>query len=46
MLGVMRTVGEPEEVRIPREDERQPALPLEEPLPEPAPEREPEPAPA
>ncbi|HXM54131.1 MAG TPA: hypothetical protein VOB72_01985 [Candidatus Dormibacteraeota bacterium] len=41
----MRTVGEPEEVRIPREEERQPVLPLEEPVPEPRP-AEPEPAPA
>ena len=44
MLGGMKTVGEPEEVRIPREEERPNVLPLEEPVPAPAPEREGEPA--
>ena len=42
----MQTVGEPEEIRIPREDERPPVLPLEEPVPARTPEREAEPAPA
>ena len=30
----MKTVGEPEEIRIPREDERPEILPVEEPVPE------------
>ncbi len=42
----MKTVGEPEEIRIPREDERPAVLPVEEPVPVEAPEREAEPAPA
>jgi hypothetical protein len=42
----MKTVGEPEEIRIPREEERPQVLPLEEPVPAPAPEEEAEPAPA
>jgi len=39
----MKTVGEPEEIRIPREDERPSVLPIEEPAPA-APEPEPAPA--
>ena len=39
----MKTVGEPEEIRIPREDERPQILPVEEPVPEQAPEREADP---
>jgi hypothetical protein len=44
----MKTVGEPEEIRIPREDERPEILPVEEPVPVPeeAPEREADPVPA
>lgn len=42
----MKTVGEPEEIRIPREDERPEILPAEEPVPARAPEREADPAPA
>jgi hypothetical protein len=42
----MKTVGEPEEIRIPREDERPEILPVEEPLPQEAPDREADPAPA
>jgi hypothetical protein len=42
----MKTVGEPEEIRIPREDERPEILPVEEPVPEEAPEREAAPVPA
>lgn len=42
----MRTVGEPEEIRIPREEERPLVLPLEQPVPARAPEPETEPAPA
>ena len=42
----MHTVGEPEEIRIPREDERPEVLPAAEPVPEGTPEREAEPAPA
>ena len=38
----MKTVGEPEEIRIPREDERPEILPVE----EPSPEREAEPVPS
>ena len=41
----MKTVGEPEEIRIPREDERPEILPVEEPVPEGAPEREADPVP-
>jgi len=41
----MKTVGEPEEIRIPREDERPEILPVEEPAPEQTPEREAEPVP-
>jgi hypothetical protein len=41
----MKTVGEPEEIRIPREDERPEILPVEEPVPERAPEREADPVP-
>jgi hypothetical protein len=36
MLKRMKTVGEPEEIRIPREDERPQVLPIEEPAPDPA----------
>lgn len=42
----MHTVGEPEEVRIPREDEQPLVIPVEEPLPAEAPEREADPVPA
>jgi hypothetical protein len=42
----MKTVGEPEEIRIPREDERPAILPAEEPVPEETPEREAEPVPS
>jgi len=46
----MKTVGSPEEIRVPREDERPAALPVPEPAPapapEPAPEREADPTPA
>ncbi len=43
----MRTVGEPEEIRVPREDDERPLLvPAEEPAPAAVPEREAEPAPA
>jgi hypothetical protein len=44
----MKTVGEPEEIRIPREDERPAVIPAHEPEPVPAeaPEREDEPVPA
>jgi hypothetical protein len=41
----MKTVGEPEEIRIPREDERPEILPVEEPVPLEAPEREADPVP-
>ncbi|HEY7200454.1 MAG TPA: hypothetical protein VIC57_09595 [Candidatus Dormibacteraeota bacterium] len=41
----MKTVGEPEEIRIPREDERPSVLPVEEPVPAPIPEPETEPVP-
>jgi hypothetical protein len=41
----MKTVGEPEEIRIPREDERPEILPVEEPVPAAAPEREADPVP-
>jgi hypothetical protein len=43
----MKTVGSPEEIRVPREDER-PLVPVEQPaaVPEPEPEPEAEPAPA
>jgi hypothetical protein len=34
----MKTVGEPEEVRIPREDEHPLVIPVEEPVPAEAPE--------
>lgn len=40
----MKTVGEPEEIRIPREDERPAVVPA--PEPEVAPEREADPVPA
>jgi len=40
----METVGEPEEIRIPREDDTPALVPAEEPLPEePQPEAEPVP---
>jgi hypothetical protein len=44
----MKTVGEPEEIRIPREEERPAVIPDLEPGPVPAeaPEREDEPVPA
>jgi hypothetical protein len=42
----MKTVGEPEEIRIPREDERPAVLPAEEPIPAAAPEPEAEPVPS
>jgi len=42
----METEGEPEEVRIPREDERPVILPQEAPVPAEAPEPEAEPVPA
>ena len=42
----MKTVGEPEEIRIPREDERPEILPVEEPAPAEAPGREAEPVPS
>jgi hypothetical protein len=42
----MKTVGEPEEIRIPREDERPEILPVEEPVPREAPEREADPVPS
>ena len=42
----MKTVGEPEEIRIPREDERPEILPVEEPVPEGVPEREADPVPS
>ncbi len=41
----MRITGEPEEIRIPREDERPEVGPAEEPMAPPAPEREAEPVP-
>ena len=44
----MKTVGEPEEIRVPREDERPEVAPAEEPAPPAppaAPEREAEPVP-
>jgi hypothetical protein len=40
----MKTVGVPEEIRVPREDERPAVVPDPEPVP--APEREAEPSPA
>jgi hypothetical protein len=40
----MKTVGEPEEIRIPREDERPVVLPAQEPVPAEASDREAEPA--
>jgi len=40
----MKTVGVPEEIRVPREDERPGIVPDQEPVP--APEREAEPSPA
>jgi len=39
----MKTVGDPEEIRIPREDERPTVLPVEAPVPVPEPETEPVP---
>jgi len=42
----MRTIGEPEEIRIPREDERPELPPVEEPVPDEAPEREDVPVPS
>ena len=42
----MKTIGEPEEIRIPREDERPEILPVEEPVPEEVPEREADPVPS
>jgi hypothetical protein len=42
----MKTVGEPEEIRIPREDERPAVVPAPEPAPAEAPEREAAPVPA
>jgi hypothetical protein len=44
MLSDMKTVGEPEEIRIPREDERPAILPSEEPVPAEVPEPESVPA--
>jgi hypothetical protein len=38
----METVGEPEEIRIPREDETPVVVPAEEPQTDPEPQREPE----
>jgi hypothetical protein len=42
----MKTVGEAEEIRIPREDERPAILPVEAPIPAEAPEREADPVPS
>lgn len=38
----METVGEPEEIRIPREDETPVVVPAEEPQADPEPQREPD----